>query len=129
MSGAARSLSSRGPRWLSVLLCCLLSVTGPFNLSAVYQMFDSSLSNANPAGPCIEAQDIDDDEEDLLQPVNPSEGRRLERKQAAPDGTHFARHPSCSHHLHADSRLARRLLCLAGCEHAFRNGCGAPLRC
>jgi len=112
-----------------VLLCCLLSVTGPFNLSAVYQMFDGSPSPANPVGSYIEAQDIDDDEEDLLQPVNPSEGRRLDRKQAPPVGTPFAGHPSASLHSCPDTRRARRLLCLAGSEHAFRNGCGAPLLC
>jgi hypothetical protein len=126
---AARLANSRRPGWLSVLLCCLLSLTGPFNLSTVYQVLDSTLSAPNPAGPCIEAQDIDDDEEDLLQPVSAADGRRFERKQAAPVGASLTLCPAFSARKAPRTRLSRSLGQRSGSEHAFRNGCGTPLLC
>jgi hypothetical protein len=112
------------PSWLGVLLSCLLSLTGPSDLSVVAALVGGD-DGPVPGRACVSANEEDADrEEDLLRPSASQDGRRFERKLARvavdlPEGPALA--------LALTSPGPRPHL--AGSEHAGRNGVGAPLLC
>ena len=120
--------NSTWSRWLAVLVCCVVSLTTPFDLDTVAQVLDGRLSRQLPAL-AIRGADDSDDEDDLVRPASAPECRRDVRKQTRPTGSFL---PSRARSVCRGGLCflpARRLAARSGGEHAFRNGCGTPLLC
>jgi hypothetical protein len=131
MSGTPeRSTRSRALRWLAAVVGCLISLTAPFDMDTVALVLEHGLAPGLAVAVLRDAQDNDPDEENLLSPTAPPVSRRDVRKQPRLSGGAVAVPESgallpCRPRLLAPERLAIR----PGGEHAFRNGCGAPLLC
>src|SRR5262245_53442435 len=110
-----------------VVVCCLLSLVASFNLTVLTGWFDQVGPSALPCAAFSDLEEPPEDEEMLRPGGRTLDGRRGERKQALPGSGHpGAELYSCgqvplvsSHPISTASR--------AGCEHAHRNGLGAPL--
>jgi hypothetical protein len=112
---------------LWVAFCCLLSFMASFDLPVLAQVLDPAPAPWLPLA-VAEVEDPLEDEGAMLRPTTAVE-RRGERKQPSSGFPVTARPdtPACSvvpEPFHTLSCLKR-----AGCEHALRNGLGAPLLC
>jgi hypothetical protein len=119
-----RSLSSPLPRLTAVLLCCVLSFTAPFDLSAVAEVIDEDLPLAPGGSMLVENEEPVDWTEDLLRAARSNDTRRDERKLACP---HLIVPTICWSRFslpHSDLPLSS-----SGGENANRNGYGGPLLC
>jgi hypothetical protein len=124
-----RSLQGAWLRWPTVLLCCVLSLTAPRDLTSLAQWLDGSLWMPAAAPIFVEDEEPIDDEEYLLRCGCPGDSLRLDRKHAQPQSLlvfDTFETPAWVHLHHPTPPL---LACRPGCEHAFRNGCGSYLRC
>src|SRR5689334_17923276 len=79
MSGSSRSSKPTLYRRLAVLVCCVVSLTTPFDMDTVAQVLDGSLPPQIPLA--VSVADDTDDEDNLARPATPTECRRDVRKQ------------------------------------------------
>jgi hypothetical protein len=130
--GASNEMKRTGrPFRLGVLICCLLSFTASFDLAVLAPYFDPSTLVWSAETSIVETEEpLEDESGDMLRPMVTSNERREERKQptASLPIAIWMETPSW---LFPAGSCSIRLPCLkrAGCEHALRNGLGAPLLC
>jgi hypothetical protein len=128
MSGIpGRPLKATWNRWLAVLVCCVVSLTTPFDLDTVAQVLDGSLSASVPSWTLT--SDDSDDSDDLVRPGRAPECHRDVRKQPRVAGASALPRPGRVLRCRPWTQPQGRLTTRPGGEHAFRNGCGTPLLC
>lgn len=120
-------LARRPPR-PAVLLCCLLSLIASLDLSFLEGYFDRYGPTFDRAALSELDETPEDDDDMICSPSAPRAGGRSDRHtpagERAPAGAPgpAARRPSFASPRDASVRRS-------GCEHARRNGLGAPLLC
>jgi hypothetical protein len=116
-------------RYPAIVLCCVLSVTAPCDLTSVGQWLDGSLNSAAVGLGFAEVVESIDESEHLLRVAGPGDSYRLERRSATAQPLAFL--PRDEHSLWVPplNQPADLSAHRPGCEHAFRNGCGSYLLC
>jgi hypothetical protein len=107
-----------------MLLCCLLTLVATIDQLPLVQ---PGLVNSSPPSP-DRSQSQDDDDDEMLDLAGSTAGLRASRRE---DREPPAVRPPCNHlprrfSVHSPDRAP---LTAPRCEHDFRNGFGAPLRC
>jgi hypothetical protein len=107
-----------------VVVCCLLSFMASFDLPLLAQVLDPA-----PWHPLTVAEMAEslEDEGAMLRPSTAE--RRGERKQPTPGFPMTPRPDTLAWSDQPEPFCAWCCLKRAGCEHALRNGLGAPLLC
>lgn len=111
------------------MVCCLLSITSSFNLTVLVDVFYRNFPEPNPRSVVSEMQEAIDEDTDMLHSSNSLDVRRGDRKlvlltvavQRLDDGAAIRTCVSSDPTSLSFSRWR--------CEHAHRNGLGAPLLC
>jgi len=125
-----RTIRDRRLAQAVALVCCLLSVVASFNLTVLAGCLDRNVPPATPGASLCEMEETLDDDDDMLRPVSTTlDTRRGERKHPPPAAGHAGPPPAPTRRppFLAASPLPSASRC--GCEHAHRNGLGAPLLC
>jgi hypothetical protein len=116
-------------RWLLVLVCCAVSLIAPFDMDTVAEVLAGSVPSSPSLCTISNGDDNDPDEDTLLRPTKGPDFRCDVRKQPRLPGPIPPPHVRIGFRCWEHGHPARCLVTRAGSEHAFRNGCGAPLLC
>jgi hypothetical protein len=116
-------------RWLLVLVCCAVSLTAPFDMDTVAEVLAGCVPSHLSHCMVSNADDNDPDEDNLLRPTSGPDFRCDVRKQPRLPGPVPPTQARPGFRCSARSHPGQCLVTRAGGEHAFRNGCGAPLLC
>jgi hypothetical protein len=119
--------SAAGRCRLPAILCALLTLWAQFDSQVLLQASAGSPRPASPS-PAPTLEDADDDDYVLDLTGKPAPGRRL-RRNACPAWPRLHRPIDVTERCFSLSRQLRQLPPTAVCEHAYRNGLGAPLLC
>jgi hypothetical protein len=109
------------PRWLAVVLSCMLCLVASFDLPVLAQVVGTS-------GPVHETRDVLEDDDEMILSRPSQRGRRTDRSPL----DHLPSDSCLSSSNHSSGRLCGLGRCLGDLprsEHARRNGVGVPLLC
>jgi hypothetical protein len=112
------------------LVCGLLSVVASFNLTVLAGCLDRNLPPPAINPSLSELEESLDDDDEMIRPAATSlDSRRGERKHPPPRSGQTGPQPSPSRRPPFLLSCSLASAARPGCEHAHRNGLGAPLLC
>jgi hypothetical protein len=111
-----------------VLVCCLLSLTASLDLSFLDGLFDRYAPTFDRPAVC-ELDETPEDDDDMLCSPSPVRTAGRQERQSPPGEGPFPSASGSSPQLSCSHSSGPSDVCRSGCEHARRNGLGAPLLC